>query len=407
MKRCFSGDVKETELSETYSFDEPVDRRHSYSYKWDVGEDELPMWVADMDFETAPCVKRALIERAQHGVFGYSVTPDEYFLSISDFWADRYGWRPPASEMVFSIGVVATLSSAVRKLTTPGEKIVIQPPVYNIFYNCILNNGRNVLENKLVYENGAYRMDLNDLEKKLSDPQATMMILCNPHNPIGKIWTREELAAVGELCNKYGVTLISDEIHSPLTDPGKCYVPFASVNRTCRDISAVCLSASKAFNLAGLQSSVVVAHDPRLRHKLWRGINTDEVGEPGAFATVGSIAALREGREWLDSLRQYIAGNKELVRAFISCEIPSLRVVASDATYLLWIDISSLSSDSVAFASEVRRLTGLYLSDGAEYGPGGECFLRMNVATRRELVEDGCRRLKRAVELIGSVSDKT
>lgn len=383
-----------------FDFDRPTDRRGSYSYKWDVGEHELPMWVADMDFETAPCVKKAIIKRAEHGIFGYSVTPDEYFESISDFWARRFGWRPDPSEMIFSIGVVATISSAVRKLTTPAEKVLIQPPVYNIFYNSILNSGRVVLENPLVCENGEYRMDFDDLEAKLADPQTTLMILCNPHNPIGKIWSSDTLARVGELCKKHGVTVISDEIHCPLTAPGHTYVPFASVNDTCRDISAVCVSASKAFNLAGLQSSAVIVHDPYLRHKLWRGINTDEVGEPGAFAVVASVAALTEGDEWLDALREYVAENRKYAENFVATHLPRLRVISSDATYLIWIDVSAYTENSADFATRVRSLTGLYVSDGMEYGTGGERFIRVNLATCRQNVVDGFDRLALAIKKI-------
>ena len=383
-----------------FDFDKPVNRRGSGSYKWDVAEGELPMWVADMDFETAPCVKEAIIRRAEHGVFGYSVTPDEYFESISNFWAERHGWRPDPSEMIFSAGVVATISSAVRKLTTPAEKVLIQPPVYNIFYNSILNSGRIVETSDLISEDGVYRMDFCDLEAKLADPQTTLMILCNPHNPIGRIWTREELYRVGELCKRHGVTVISDEIHCSLTDPGCGYVPFASVSDTCRDISAVCVSASKAFNLAGLQASAVIVHDPHLRHRLWRGINTDEVGEPNAFATVASIAAYRHGGEWLDELREYIYENKCLARTFIAERLPKLSVTPSEATYLLWIDVSAYTGNSADFATRVRSLTGLYVSDGVEYGHGGEHFIRINLATTRANVADGLERLERAISQI-------
>ena len=214
-----------------YNFDKPTDRRNTNSLKWDVAPGELPMWVADMDFETLPEAKSAILEVAERGIFGYSIVPDEYFESIADFFKRRHGYRFSPSDMVYSNGVVAAISSMVRKLTTPAENVLVQPPVYNIFYNSILNNGRRVLENKLIYENGEYRMDFADLEKKLSDPQTSLMILCNPHNPVGKIWEKETLARVGELCKKYGVTVISDEIHSSITKPGTSYIPFASASR--------------------------------------------------------------------------------------------------------------------------------------------------------------------------------
>ncbi len=384
-----------------YDFDKPINRRNTYSCKWDVGADELPMWVADMDFEAPPCVKKALIERVEHGVFGYSYTPDEYFGAISDFWASRHGWRPDPADMIFSTGVVATISSVVRKLTTPAEKVLVQAPVYNIFYNCISNNGRTILSNDLVREGGRYYIDFEDLETKLADPQTSLMILCNPHNPVGRIWTREELAKIGELCKKHGVTVISDEIHCSLTDPGvPSYVPFASVNDICRDISVTCVSASKSFNLAGLQSSAIIVHNPLLRHKVWRGINTDEVGEPGAFAMCASIAAYREGGEWLDALREYILENKNYVRRFIAEKLPRISVTPSDATYLLWIDVSAYTDNSEEFAKKIRALTGLYVSDGVEYGRGGEGFIRLNAATQRANIVDGMQRLFRAIEII-------
>jgi len=378
----------------SYNFDNPTERRNTGSLKWDVSDGELPMWVADMDFETAPAVKEAVVRVAQRGIYGYSILPDEYFESIADFWGERYGFRPEPSWMVFSTGVVAAISSMVRKLTTPAENVLIQPPVYNIFYNSILNNGRNIITNELLYEGGEYRMDFLDLEKKLSNPQTTLMILCNPHNPVGKIWDRETLAKIGELCKKHGVTVISDEIHCHLTTPGKSYVPFASVNEVCRDISVSCVAASKAFNLAGLQSACLIAENPTLRHKVWRGINTDEVGEPNVFAVDANIAAYRRGGAWLSELNQYIYENKKYAYEFIRTNIPTLRAVNSDATYLLWVDVSRYTDNSEKFARDLREKTGLYVSDGVEYGRGGEGFIRINLATQRANVVDGFSRLK-------------
>lgn len=380
-----------------YDFDKPVDRRSSGSVKWDVSGGELPMWVADMDFETAPLVKEAIMRVAEHGIYGYTDVTKEYFEAISDFWFSRHGYRFEVSDMVYVSGVVAAISSMVRKLTTPAENVLIQSPVYNIFYNSIRNNGRNILESPLIYEGGEYRMDFLDLEAKLSDPQTSLMILCNPHNPIGKIWDRDVLARVGELCKKYGVTVISDEIHCSLTDPGKSYIPFASVNEVCADISVSCVAASKSFNLAGLQAACVIAKNPVLRHKVWRGINTDEVGEPNVFAIPANIAAYRSG-DWLDGLNEYIFENKQLAAEHIAEKMPKLYVVPSDATYLIWVDISAYSSDSAAFARDLREKTGLYVSDGAKYGKGGEQFLRINLATQRANVKDGLSRLERYIK---------
>ena len=377
-----------------FDFDKLTDRRGTSSLKWDVAEGELAMWVADMDFETAPAVKAAIEERAKGGIFGYATVPDEFFLSVSKWWKTRHGVDFAPENMVYSNGIVAAISSAVRKFTSPAESVLIQPPVFNIFYNSILNNGRRVLESELVYEGGEYRVDFSDLEEKLSRPETTMMILCNPHNPVGKIWSREELSKIGELCKKYSVTVISDEIHCDIVEPGREYVPFAAASEVCADISVSCLSASKTFNLAGLQSACLVAKNPSLRYKIWRAVNTDEVGEPNIFAMSANIAAFSEGGEWCDALNEYISENKRIAREYIAEHIPALHVPISEATYLLWVDISNYSTDSVDFCKRLREATGLYLSDGEEYGGNGASFVRINLGTQRSRVLDGLERLK-------------
>ena len=381
-----------------YNFDLATNRKNTGSLKWDVEENVLPMWVADMDFETAPAVKAAIMKTAERGIFGYSTVPDEYFESISDFFERRYSYRPSPEWMVYTNGIVAAISSMVRKLTTPAENVLLQPPVYNIFYNCVKNNGRCVLENKLIYENGEYSMDFADLEEKLSNPQTTLMILCNPHNPVGKIWDRETLIKVGELCKKHGVTVISDEIHFPFTRPGKKYIPFASVSEVCSEVSATCISGSKAFNIAGLQSAAVIAKNPYLRHKIWRGVNTDEVGEPNVFAMAANIAAYRDSDQWLDALVEYLFENRAYAEKYIEENMPKLKVVSAEATYLLWVDISAYSNDSVSFSEDLCKKTGLFVNDGAEYGNGGESFIRINLATQRANVAEGMKRLREYVE---------
>ena len=381
-----------------YDFDKLTDRSGTLSYKWDVAKDELPMWVADMDFEVAPPIKQAIVNRAEHGIFGYSCTPDAFFEAVSDYWARRHSYKIPTEHMIYSNGVVAAISSIVRKLTTPAENVLIQAPVYNIFYNSILNNGRNVISNDLVYDGEGYSIDFADLEEKLALPQTSLMILCNPHNPVGRLWSREELAKIGELCHKYGVTVLSDEIHCDLTLPGKEYVPFASVNEICERISVSAVAPSKTFNIAGLQSACVFAKDPVLRHKVWRGINTDEVGEPNAFSMSANIAAFSECDAWVDEMREYVFENKRIACDYINSNIKGMKAAFSEATYLLWIDISGITEDSVDFCEKLRRTTGLYLCDGAEYGEQGRSFVRMNLATQRSRVLDGLDRLKRGAE---------
>ncbi len=381
-----------------YDFDTPVDRRNTYSLKWDVKENELPMWVADMDFQTAPEVQEAIRNRAAHGVFGYSIVPEEWYQAYIQWWESRHGFRMDESWLIFCTGVVPAISSIVRKLTTPAEKVLVLTPVYNIFFNSILNNGRQVLESRLRYDGEGYSIDYADLEAKLADPQTSMMIFCNPHNPVGKIWSAEDLKKVGEMCRKHHVVVISDEIHCDLTEPGLGYVPFASVSEDCRNNSITCIAPTKAFNLAGMQTAAVCVPDPVLRHKVWRGLNTDEVAEPNAFAITAAVAAFTQGGEWLDALRSYLHENKVWTTEYIQKEIPQLKVVGSQATYLMWLDCGNLTDSSEELADVIRESTGLYLSEGGQYGGDGTRFLRLNVACPRSVLADGLNRLKKGVE---------
>lgn len=382
-----------------YDFDTVIDRRSTNSYKWDVAENELPMWVADMDFCTAPEIIAALKERVEHGVFGYSTLPDEWYEAYINWWKKRHKIEYKKEQLIFSTGVIPTISSCVRKLTTPAENVLIMTPVYNIFYNCILNNGRNVLECPLEYDNGEYSINRTSLEEKLADPQTTLMLLCNPHNPIGKIWDRETLARIGELAYDNGVVVLSDEIHCDITDPDRSYIPFASVSEKCAQNSVICVAPTKTFNIAGLQTSAAIVPNPQLRHKVWRGLNTDECGEPNAFALQAAVAAFTHGGEWLDELRQYLYENKQAVKSFLAENLPQIRLVPSEATYLLWLDCSALNMDSKELADHIRQSTGLYLSDGVQFG-NGEQFLRMNIACPKAVLQDGLNRLKKAVELL-------
>ena len=341
----------------------------------------------------APEIREALQKRLDNGIFGYTDIPDVWYEAYMGWWQRRHHFTIEKDWLVFTTGVIPAISSAVRKLTTPAENVLIQTPVYNIFYNSILNNGRRVLESPLRYEDGAYSIDWADLTQKLSDPQTSLMILCNPHNPIGKIWDRETLARIGELAAANGVTVLSDEIHCDITDPGKDYVPFASASETCRRISVTCMAPTKCFNIAGLQTAAVMVPDPFLRHKMWRALNTDEVAEPSAFAIDAAVAAFTKGEAWLDEMRAYTYENRCLLREAAK-EIPGLKVVDSEATYLLWLDVSGITSDGDGLCKKLRERTGLVLSRGSQYGPGGEQFLRFNTACPRSMMEDGIRRLR-------------
>lgn len=381
----------------TYSFDEVIDRHSTNSLKWDVKEQELPMWVADMDFRTAPEIREAMKERVEHGIFGYSIIPDEWNQAYVDWWKERHHFTMEKEWLIFCTGVIPAISSVVRKLTTPAEKVVVMTPVYNIFFNSIYNNGRNVLENELICEEDGYHIDFEDLEEKLSDPQTSLLIFCNPQNPGGRIWDRETIARVGELCDKYHVLVISDEIHCDLTDPGKEYVPYASVSEKCRNQCIMCIAPTKAFNIAGLQTAAVAVPNPAIRHKVWRALNTDEVAEPNAFAIDAAIVAFTKGGAWLDELRAYLKENKTTVIKYIEDQIPQLKVVPSEATYLLWINCEALEGSASQIAENIRETTGLYLSAGEQFGKGGEKYLRMNIACPRTVLMGGLERLKRGI----------
>lgn len=290
----------------SYNFDLIVDRRGTDSLKWNVKENELPMWVADMDFPAAPEIRRTIEERAAQGVFGYSDVTEQWYKAVIGWWKRNHGFEIKKEWLMFCTGVVPAISSAVRKFTSPAENILVLTPVYNIFFNSILNNGRNVLESKLRYDGKTYEIDFEDLEEKLRQPQTTMMILCNPHNPIGKIWTRLELKKIGELCSRYHVLVISDEIHCDLTAPNREYVPYASVSDTCRDNSITCVSPTKTFNLAGIQTAAIFVPNEAIRSRMIRAINTDEVAEPNSFAIEAAVAAFNRGEEWLEELKTYI-----------------------------------------------------------------------------------------------------
>ena len=380
-----------------YDFDTPVDRRGTYSLKWDVAGGELPMWVADMDFRTAPEITRALAERAEHGVLGYTVLPDEWYAAYIGWWKQRHGFEIKRDWLMFCTGVIPAISSIVRRLTNVGERVLVLTPVYNIFFNSIINNGRRISECPLTYENGAYGIDFAALEEKLADPQTTLMLLCNPQNPGGVIWSREQLGRIGSLCRKHDVVVVSDEIHCDLTDPGAEYAPFASVSEDCLMNSVTCIAPTKAFNLAGLQTAAIYSAVPRLRNRVERGINTDECAEPNVFAVTAAITAFTEGGEWLDQLRQYIADSRRFAGEFLALHLPEVRLVESRATYLLWLDCSDITEDTGRLAQFIRQQSGLYLSAGGHYRGNGSRFLRMNIACPRSVLQDGLERLRQGI----------
>ena len=373
-----------------FDFDTTPIRRGTNSLKWDeVGENELPMWVADMDFETAPQIKETILSRAEHGVFGYSIVPDEWYEAIISWWKRRHGFLIERSWLQFCTGVVPAISCIVKRVTNHGDNVAVLTPAYDIFYHSIENFGRRVEECRLVYQNGAYSIDFAALEKTLSHPLTTMLIFCNPHNPTGNIWTKEEIAKVGELCKKHGVVVLSDEIHCDLTRAGYEYTPFASVSEDCARNSITCVAASKAFNLAGLQSAAVIVPEQHLREKVVRGLNSDEVAEPNCFAVAATVAAFNEGGAWLDELRKYLFANRTFAEEYLKKNLPEVGVISANATYLLWLDCSSFTHDSDSLCEFLRKETGLVLSSGKQYRGDCDGFVRMNLACSLSRLKEG------------------
>ncbi len=382
----------------TYNFDEVIDRRPTDSVKWKVAENELPMWVADMDFKTAPEIVKAVENRLSHGIFGYSIIPDFWYTAYMDWWRNRHNFAIEKDWLLFSTGVVPAISSMIRHLTKPDEKVLIQPPVYNAFFHVIEDNDRETAENPLIYEKVEYSVDFEDLDKKLSDPKVTLMILCSPHNPIGKIWDKNTLKKIGELCQKHGTLIISDEIHCDLTDPGRDYIPFASVCKDCKSIT--CIAPTKTFNLAGMKTAALVIPDEALRQKVKKAIYTDSLNDANGFSCIAAHAAYTEGEPWLNQLRQYLYENKQIVYDFISKEIPQVTTTNCEATYLMWLDcgkVKGFTKDSPQF---IREKTGLFLSEGKIYGKQGEKCMRLNVACPKSTLQDGLNRLKKGIELV-------
>ncbi len=389
-----------------YDFDHVTDRRNTASLKWDVKENELPMWVADMDFETAPAVKEAVLRRAESGVYGYAIIEDGWYDAVIDWWKTRHGLELEKEWLCFSTGVVPAISSMVQRLSEVGDSVVLLTPVYDIFFHSVENFGRHVAECPLLYRGGVYEIDFAALEKAFQNPLATLCIFCNPHNPVGKIFTKEQLVRVGELAKTYGVTVISDEIHCDVVSEKRGYVPFFSASEACREVGVTCLSASKAFNVAGLQSAIVAVKNPVLRARVFRGLNSNEVAEPNCFAAVATEAAFRKGGAWLDELCAYLFKNRASAETFIEKEIPEIFAVKGEATYLLWIDVTRVTDDAETFAGFLREKTGLYLSAGNQYRGNGAGFLRMNLACPASVLLDGLDRLKRGTVLYLTEKEK-
>lgn len=381
-----------------YDFESVIDRHDTNCVKWDLFDDDIPMWVADMDFKVAPPIQDAILKRANHPVYGYTIVPDELFEAYINWWDVNYDLKMSREDMAYSTGVMPSISSMIRCLSDVGDEILIQTPVYHVFFYVIEENNRKVLENELIYENGEYRIDFDDLEEKLS--KVNLMILCNPHNPIGKIWSNDDLARIGKLCKKHDVILITDEIHCDLTDPGVKYNPFGMDDYVIR-----CLSPSKSFNVAGFQSSIVHTTNNELLDKIKTQMHVDNSDSSNVFAATAVMAAYNESGEWLSELKEVLYKNKQIVRDYLENELPVIKLVESDATYLLWLDCSALNVKSKILSEFLRTNQGLFLSAGIDFGQCGDNFLRMNIACPEKLLKEGLARLKAGVIALNNINN--
>ena len=377
-----------------YDFVNAPDRSMTDSVKWHVKKGDLPMSIADMDFKTAPEIIAAMKEKISLGVFGYEWPENDYFNAVADWYEKEHGHRPEQEWLIFTTGVVPAISAVVRRISNIGDNVLVQAPVYNVFYNSIENNGRHVLSNDLQFDGSNYTVDWEDLEQKLALPLTTLMIFCNPHNPVGKVWTQAEVQKIADLCFKHHVVLLSDEIHGDLVREGPDYTPAFSVNGPARDNVISLVSPSKTFNVAALHAATAIVPNSNLRAMVNRGLNSDEVAEPNLLAIPGTIAAYEHGHDWLQALIKQLNVNFTYAQEFIGNNLPQVKVVSGKATYLIWLDVEQISTDSQELADYLEKKTGLVLSPGSIYRGNGHNFLRMNLACPLAMVKDGLERLK-------------
>ena len=381
-----------------YNFDEITRRRGSNSYKWDTADEDdvLPMWVADMDFRTAPAIINALEKRALHGIFGYTKVPQAYYDATIGWFGRKHDFILQKDWILFTSGVVPALSAIIKALTVPGDKVLVQTPVYNCFFSSIRNNECELAVNELIYKDGTYSINFDDLEHKAADPKVKLLLLCNPHNPAGRVWTKEELTRIGEICLRNRVIVVSDEIHCDLVYPGHTHIPFGSIKEEFLQNSVTCTAPSKTFNLAGIQVANILAADEEIYRKIDKALNVNEVCEINAFAVEALIAAYNEGEDWLNELKVYLYDNYLLLAEFFKEYLPHLPVLPLEGTYLVWIDCSALGLPAKEIADKLLLEEKLRINEGTMYGEAGEGFIRINIATQRERLIRGLKKIRHA-----------
>lgn len=386
----------------TYDFDKIISRRGTNCVKWDefTDPDIIPLWVADMDFETAPSVQQALLKRMQHGCFGYTLVPESYYNATIQWFQHRHGWSIERPSFIYTSGVVPAISAIIKAVTSPGDKVLVQTPVYNCFFSSIRNNGCTLAENPLKMEGNRYEVDWQDFEAKCADPSVKVFLLCNPHNPAGRVWTCQELVQMGNICLKHGVFVISDEIHCEFVMPGHTYTPFASISEDFAMNCTVCLSPSKAFNIAGLQIANIIVKNEKVRKRVDKAININEVCDVNPFGVIALQAAYSaEGEEWLNQLCHYISDNYLMACQLFTEALPQCPVTTLEGTYLMWVDIRATGKTSRQVTDHLLRKAKVYVNCGTMYGEAtGEGYIRINLATRRNLLEEGIMRIIKSLQ---------
>lgn len=384
-------------------FDTVPNRRGTNCFKYDFAremgmpEDVLPLWVADMDFPTAPAVLERLHALAEHGIFGYTGVKDAYFSAVHNWYAQRFGWETQRSWLVTTPGVVFAIAIAIRAFTQKGDAILIQQPVYYPFANKVTENDRQLVVNPLVLKNGRYEMDFADMERKIVDYHVKMLLLCSPHNPVGRVWTKEELLRVGEICQKHGVLVVSDEIHADFTYAGHTHHVFASVKSEFADFTITCTAPSKTFNLAGLQNSNIFIPNRQLRHAYKKELSACGCGGTNCMGMAACQAAYEAGADWLEQLKQYLAGNLAYIRQFLREKLPDIALIEPDGTYLVWLDLRKLGLTEQQQRQLIVQDAKLWLDTGTLFGQGGDGFERINIACPRATIKQAMQRLERAV----------
>lgn len=384
-----------------YDFDELVERRGTGCVKWDESssDDMIPLWVADMDFKAAPAIQAAIRKRAEHGVFGYTHVGEDYYAAVISWFRRRHGWAIRREEILYTTGVVPAMSVVIKALTMPGEKVLILSPDYNCFFSSIRNNGCEVLESCLLWQchhtENHFEIDWEDFETKCADERTTVFLLCNPHNPTGRVWTKAELLHMNDICMKHGVKVVSDEIHCELVMPGHKFLPFAAVSEQCRQNSVILNSPSKSFNIAGLQTANIICPQAEWRRRIDRAININEVCDLNPFGPVALIAAYNESEAWIDELNLYLWDNYQALCQFAEEKLPEWHVRPLEGTYLAWIDITATGMTSQAYADHIMKEAHVWVNPGTMYGPqSGEGYIRLNIACPRSRLMEALERIE-------------